>query len=62
MTLPIDQIFVVTKHWLLGYVPPIAQPLCSAILSVIPILIAFPLLFAITTWFERKGLGRLQKA
>ena len=60
MTLPLDQIFVVTKHWLLGYVPPIAQPICSAILSVIPVLIAFPLLFAITTWFERKGLGRLQ--
>jgi NADH-quinone oxidoreductase subunit H len=60
MTLPIDQIFVVTKHWLLGYVPPIAQPICSAILSVVPLLIAFPLLFAITTWLERKGLGRLQ--
>jgi NADH-quinone oxidoreductase subunit H len=60
MTLPLDQIFVVTKHWLLGYVPPVAQPICSAILSVIPVLIAFPLLFAITTWFERKGLGRLQ--
>jgi NADH-quinone oxidoreductase subunit H len=60
MTFPLDQIFVVTKHWLLGYVPPIAQPICSAVLSVIPILIAFPLLFAITTWLERKGLGRLQ--
>ncbi len=60
MTLPLDQIFVITKHWLLGYVPPIAQPICSAILSVIPVLIAFPLLFAVTTWFERKGLGRLQ--
>jgi NADH-quinone oxidoreductase subunit H len=60
MTLPLDQIFVVTKYWLLGYVPPIAQPLISAILSVIPVLIAFPLLFAITTWLERKGLGRIQ--
>jgi NADH-quinone oxidoreductase subunit H len=60
MNLPLDQIFVITKHWLLGYVPPIAQPICSAILSVIPVLIAFPLLFAITTWLERKGLGRLQ--
>ena len=60
MTLPLDQIFVVTKHWLLGYVPPIAQPICSAILSVVPVLIAFPLLFAITTVLERKGLGRIQ--
>ena len=25
-----------------------------------PVLIAFPLLFAITTWLERKGLGRMQ--
>ncbi len=60
MNLPLDQIFVVTKHWLLGYVPPIAQPIASAILSVVPVLIAFPLLFAVTTWLERKGLGRVQ--
>jgi NADH-quinone oxidoreductase subunit H len=60
MTFPLDQIFVIAKQWLLGYVPPIAQPVTSAILSVIPVLIAFPLLFAITTWLERKGLGRIQ--
>jgi NADH-quinone oxidoreductase subunit H len=56
----LDQIFVLAKLWLLGYVPAVAQPLASAILSVVPILIAFPLLFAITTWLERKGLGRMQ--
>ena len=56
----LDQIFVIAKHWLLGFVPPAAQPLASAILSVVPVLIAFPLLFAITTWLERKGLGRIQ--
>jgi len=60
MTLPLDQIFVLSKHWLLGFAPSIAQPLASAILSVIPVLIAFPLLFAITTLLERKGLGRIQ--
>jgi NADH-quinone oxidoreductase subunit H len=60
MTQALDQIFVLTKLWLLGFVPAAAQPLASAILSVIPILIAFPLLFAITTWLERKGLGRMQ--
>jgi NADH-quinone oxidoreductase subunit H len=60
MILPLDQIFVLSKHWLLGFVPPIAQPLASAILSVVPVLIAFPLLFAITTLLERKGLGRIQ--
>ena len=60
MTLPLDQIFVLTKHRLLAFVPTPAQPIASAILSVIPILIAFPLLFAITTLLERKGLGRIQ--
>ena len=55
-----DQIFPIAKLWLLGFVPAGAQPLASAILSVVPVLIAFPLLFAITTWLERKGLGRMQ--
>jgi NADH-quinone oxidoreductase subunit H len=56
----IDQIFVVTKYWLLGYLPLALQPLFSAILSVAPLLVVFPLLFAITTVLERKGLGRMQ--
>jgi NADH-quinone oxidoreductase subunit H len=56
----LDQIFLIILHRLLGYIPAAAQPLASAILCVIPILIAFPLLFAITTWLERKGLGRIQ--
>ena len=56
----LDQIFVLAKHWLLGFVPAGAQPLFSAVLSVVPVILAFPLLFAITTWIERKGLGRMQ--
>jgi NADH-quinone oxidoreductase subunit H len=56
----IDQIFVITKHWLLGYTPAAVQPIVSAILSVMPVLLIFPLLFAITTVLERKGLGRIQ--
>jgi NADH-quinone oxidoreductase subunit H len=56
----LDQIFVLAKHWLLGYVPAGAQPLCSAVLSVVPVIAVFPLLFAITTLLERKGLGRMQ--
>ncbi|HEY5213661.1 MAG TPA: NADH-quinone oxidoreductase subunit NuoH [Acidobacteriaceae bacterium] len=56
----IDQIFVILKHWLMGYIPALLQPVVSAILSVVPVLIAFPLLFAITTVLERKGLGRMQ--
>jgi NADH-quinone oxidoreductase subunit H len=60
MTFPLDQVFVVAKQWMLGYIPAAAQPICSAILSVVTVIIAFPLLFAITTWLERKGLGRMQ--
>jgi NADH-quinone oxidoreductase subunit H len=60
MTPMLDQIFVTAKLWLMGYIPAAAKPLASAILSVVPVLIAFPLLFAITTWLERKGLGRIQ--
>jgi NADH-quinone oxidoreductase subunit H len=60
MTQALDQIFVLSKHWILGYVPAIVQPLVSAVLSIVPVLIAFPLLFAITTVLERKGLGRIQ--
>ena len=56
----IDQIFVLLKQLIMGYVPSGLQPLCSAILSVLPILVVFPLLFAITTVLERKGLGRMQ--
>jgi NADH-quinone oxidoreductase subunit H len=41
MTQAIDQIFVLTKHWLVGLVPVGAQPLCSAILSVAAIIIVF---------------------
>jgi len=56
----IDQIFVLSKGWLLGHVPAPLQPIGSAILSVVPVLVVFPLLFAITTVLERKGLGRIQ--
>jgi NADH-quinone oxidoreductase subunit H len=60
MTEMIDQLFVIWKHWLLGYVPIALQPIISAVLSVVPVLIVFPLLFAITTVMERKALGRIQ--
>jgi NADH-quinone oxidoreductase subunit H len=55
-----DQIFVLIKHWLMGYVPGVMQPLVSAVLSVIPVMLIFPALFALTTVLERKGLGRIQ--
>jgi NADH-quinone oxidoreductase subunit H len=56
----LDQVFILFKHWLLGFVPGQWQPFASALLSVLPILMVFPLLFAITTILERKGLGRMQ--
>jgi NADH-quinone oxidoreductase subunit H len=56
----LDQVFVLLKHWLLAHVPGPMQPVASAVLSVVPVLLAFPLLFAVTTLLERKGLGRIQ--
>src|SRR6478735_8631197 len=56
----LDQLFVLLKHWLEGQVSLAWRPVVSAILSVLPIMAVFPLLFAITTILERKGLGRIQ--
>ena len=55
-----DQIFVILQHRLVGYAPTALQPVLSALLSVVAILLIFALLFAITTVLERKGLGRIQ--
>lgn len=60
MTQTLDQIFVIAQHCLLGYIPHALQPLAAAVLDVVAVLIVFPSLFAITTWLERKGLGRIQ--
>src|SRR5579871_3750085 len=40
--------------------PAALQAIVSVILSITPIMVVFPTLFAITTWLERKGLGRIQ--
>src|SRR5712671_477882 len=56
----LDQLFVALKHWAVGIFPEAWQPLVSILLSIIPIVMVFPLLFAITTVLERKGLGRIQ--
>jgi NADH-quinone oxidoreductase subunit H len=57
---PVDQIFVTTKHWLVGLTPAEWQPVVSALLSVAAIIVVFAGLFALTTILERKGLGRIQ--
>jgi len=56
----LDQLPITIKHWIVGLFPEAFQPLISILLSIAPILAVFPLLFAITTWLERKGLGRIQ--
>lgn len=52
-----DLVFQVTE-WV--GIPPCCKPLISILLRVVPILIVFPLIFALTTWAERKLLGRFQ--
>src|SRR6202453_2426062 len=55
-----DQGFVSLKHWLLAYSPAAIRPAVSILLTILPILLIFPVLFALTTVLERKGLGRIQ--
>src|SRR5664279_4365372 len=60
MTETLDQIFVILKHWLVGHLPAPVQPIVSGLISVVAIILWFPLLFALITVLERKGLGRIQ--
>ena len=56
----LDQIFVLLKHWLVGFLPAGVQPVAGVLLSVAAIVFVFPSLFALTTVLERKGLARIQ--
>jgi NADH-quinone oxidoreductase subunit H len=56
----LDQIFVLLKHWIVGLLPAVLQPVAGVLLSVVAIIGTFPALFALTTVLERKGLGRIQ--
>jgi NADH-quinone oxidoreductase subunit H len=56
----LDQIFVLLKHWLVGFLPAGLQPVAGIVLSVAVIICLFPALFALTVLLERKGLGRIQ--
>jgi NADH-quinone oxidoreductase subunit H len=55
-----DQIFVTLKQWIVAQVPAPWQTLVGIIVSVGAIIVVFAALFALTTVFERKGLGRMQ--
>jgi NADH-quinone oxidoreductase subunit H len=48
------------KAGFLSVFPVTLQPVISAILSIAPVIVVFASLFALTTWIERKGLGRIQ--
>jgi NADH-quinone oxidoreductase subunit H len=56
----LDQIFILLRKWLVGFLPVALQPAAGVVLGVIAIVAVFPGLFALTTVFERKGLGRMQ--
>jgi NADH-quinone oxidoreductase subunit H len=56
----LDQVFVLLKHWLLGYLPASWQLPVGVVLSVVTIVGLYPALFALTTVLERKGIGRIQ--
>jgi len=60
MTERMDQIFVLLRQWLVGFLPEAWQAAAGVVLSVAAIVCLFPALFALTTVFERKGLARIQ--
>ncbi len=56
----VDQVFVLFKDWLVSFLPTSWRPAAGIVLGVIGIVCVYPGLFALTTVFERKGLGRMQ--
>ena len=58
----LDQIFVLLKHWALGWPfwPDSLKPMLSVLFSIVPLMLVFALLFGITTVVERKAIGRIQ--
>jgi NADH-quinone oxidoreductase subunit H len=56
----LDQVFILLRNWLVSFLPAGLRPAAGAVLAVIAIVCVFPGLFALTTVFERKGLGRMQ--
>src|SRR5580658_3837665 len=60
MSATLDQIFILIRNWLVGFLPSGWQAAAGAVLSVVAIICVFPGLFAFVTVLERKGLGRMQ--
>jgi NADH-quinone oxidoreductase subunit H len=60
LTWDAETVFVNLKGEILARVSTDLQPIVSVLLSISPLLMVFPALFALTTILERKGLGRIQ--
>lgn len=56
----LDQAPVLLKQWILGILPEAVAPLASILIRTTAVLAVFAGLFALLTWVERKGLGRIQ--
>jgi NADH-quinone oxidoreductase subunit H len=59
----VDQIFIVTKQWLLSFLPDAPDwliQIVSSLLNIAALLGAFVTLFAVISVLERKILGRIQ--
>src|ERR1039458_567395 len=56
----LDQIFVLLRLWLVGFLPAAWQPGAGGLLGGATFVCVFPALFAVAVWLERKGLGRMQ--
>ena len=55
-----DQIFVHSKHLVVGLFPEGIQAFVSAALTIVAIIAVFAALFGVTTVIERKMIGRMQ--
>jgi NADH-quinone oxidoreductase subunit H len=60
LTQSLDQIFVTLKDVLVAHTPAPLQTIVGILITIVPIIVIFPALFAVTTILERKGLGRIQ--
>lgn len=56
----VDQIFVTIKQWAVAGVPPSLRMTVAILITVVPLLLIFPGIFAGVTLIERKGLARMQ--
>jgi len=56
----LDQIFLLLRTWLVGFLPARWQAAAGVVLGVVAIIGTYPALFALGTVMERKGLGRMQ--